>query len=40
MAARVSDGEQDEIQAIIERVAGSFTYPPGYLDALRDEWER
>lgn len=29
-------------RAAIDRLAGSLTgmYPPGYLDALRDEWER
>lgn len=29
-------------RAAIDRVAGTFTgmYPPGYLDRLRDEWER
>jgi AbrB family looped-hinge helix DNA binding protein len=28
-------------QAALQRLAGSFTglYPPGYLDALRDEWD-
>jgi AbrB family looped-hinge helix DNA binding protein len=29
-------------RAAIQKVAGSFSglYPPGYLDKLRDEWER
>lgn len=30
----------DRAREIIERFAGSMTYPPGYLDELRDEWER
>jgi AbrB family looped-hinge helix DNA binding protein len=29
-------------RAVLDQFAGKFTglYPPGYLDRLRDEWER
>ena len=42
LAARVRDEEYDEATAMIERLAGKWTglYPPGYLEELRNEWER
>jgi hypothetical protein len=42
LGARVSDHERDEARALVDEYAGKWTglYPPGYLDELRDEWER
>ncbi len=36
-AGRVEVRRRDDV---IDELAGSFSYPPGYLDGLRDEWER
>lgn len=36
-AGRVELRRRDDV---IDELAGSLSYPPGYLDELRDEWER
>ncbi|MET0559183.1 MAG: AbrB/MazE/SpoVT family DNA-binding domain-containing protein [Solirubrobacterales bacterium] len=36
-AGRLEVRRRDDV---IDELAGSFSYPPGYLDELRDEWER
>jgi bifunctional DNA-binding transcriptional regulator/antitoxin component of YhaV-PrlF toxin-antitoxin module len=32
--------EVERAEDVIARHAGTLRFPPGYLDALRDEWER
>lgn len=36
-AGRLEVRRRDDV---IDELAGSLSYPPGYLDELRDEWER